>query len=75
VSFTDEGAKKMAKLTRENPGKLLAILVDGKVVSAPRIVAETSQRARITGRFTMEEATRIQQALRGKRPQEEPRKR
>ena len=72
VDFTKEGAEKMARLTRENQNKLLAILVDGKAISAPRILAEISTRAQITGRFTVEEATRIQQALLGRRPEEGP---
>ena len=34
ITFTEEGAKKMAKLTAEHQNKPLAILVDGKVIGA-----------------------------------------
>ena len=37
IKFTNEGKEKFAKVTEENVGKLLAIYVDDKVVSTPRI--------------------------------------
>ena len=59
LSFTKDGAKKMAKMTGDNINKSLAILVDGKVILAPRIKAQISERAIIDGRFTNEEAAKL----------------
>jgi protein-export membrane protein SecD len=57
LSFTDEGAKLFAKITKENIGKPLGIFLDGEMKSAPSIRQEiTSGSAEITGRFTPEEA-------------------
>ncbi len=67
VSFTAEGAEKMAKLTEENLGKPMVIMVDDKVLSAPRISGRISGgKAQISGHFTQEEAERIAKGIRGK---------
>ena len=65
ITFTDAGAKKMAKLTEEHLNKPLAILVDGKVVSAPMIISGLGNKARITGNFTQEEVNRIVRGITG----------
>lgn len=59
IIFNAEGAEKMAKATREYIGKQLAILIDGKVVSAPMVRDTIFDRAVISGSFTNEEAERI----------------
>jgi SecD/SecF fusion protein len=57
LEFNVEGAKKFAEITANNVGKRLAIVLDGKVQSAPRIKeAIPSGEAVITGRFTVEQA-------------------
>jgi len=57
MSFNDRGAKIFAKVTGENVNKRLAIVLDGKVYSAPVIQEKISGgRASITGHFTTEEA-------------------
>ncbi len=57
LEFTSEGADLFAKITRENIGKPLAIILDGAVLSQPIIQSEiTGGRAQITGQFTPEEA-------------------
>jgi len=57
INFTKIGAEKFAQLTRENVGKRLAIVLDGKVKSAPVIQEEIpSGNAQISGRFTQKEA-------------------
>ncbi len=57
LKFTPQGKKKFAQLTEENVGKLLAIVLDGKVMSAPQIHEPiTSGEAEITGDFSIEEA-------------------
>jgi preprotein translocase subunit SecD len=61
--LTEEGAIKLAKVSGENTGKKLAILVDGEVVSAPRVMAQISDRAEIHGNFTEQEARDLAAAL------------
>ncbi len=65
LKFNAEGAKKFAQITAENVGKRLAIVLDGKVQSAPRIrEAIPSGEAIITGHFTIEEAQDLSIILR-----------
>jgi preprotein translocase subunit SecD len=66
LSFTKDGGKKMAKMTGENTGKSLAILIDGKVIMAPRINDPISDRAMIDGRFTNEEAAKLIERINAK---------
>ncbi len=57
IEFNSKGASIFSEVTAENVGKRLAIVLDGKVHSAPRINEKIpSGRASITGRFTVEEA-------------------
>lgn len=65
VEFNPEGAKRFARLTSENVGRRLAIILDGKVQSAPVIREEIpSGQAVISGRFTVEEAKDLSLILR-----------
>jgi len=59
VSFSlkADGARRFETLTGENVGKRLAIVLDGRVQSAPTINARISDQGIITGHFTLEEAT------------------
>lgn len=60
MSFNDEGAKQFAKITTENVGKRLAIVLDGEVKSAPVIrQAITGGDAVIENIPTLEEANDI----------------
>ena len=67
VSFTLDrvGAKKFGKATTENVGKQLAIILDGKIISAPSIrepiVGGSGQ---ISGNFTFQSATDLALLLR-----------
>jgi hypothetical protein len=64
ITFTDAGAVKWARMTRENVGKSIAIVVDGKVVAAPRVMMEIKQgKCRISGDFDKEEAGHIKELL------------
>lgn len=57
IEFDDKGKELFAQITREHKGKLLAIVLDGKLLSAPVIQVEiTDGNAVITGGFTAEEA-------------------
>lgn len=53
VSFDDEGKQRFAEFTKNNIGEILYILLDGDVVSAPRINQEIPNgQATISGEFT-----------------------
>ena len=59
-----EAAEKFEKFTEENIGERLAIILDGKVVSAPVIRSKISDRGQITGNFTAQEARDLALILR-----------
>jgi hypothetical protein len=64
VSLTRFGARILGRITRENTGKKLAIVVKGKVVSAPIIRSVIAGgHAVITGNFTVAEAESIARSL------------
>ncbi|MDA7705552.1 protein translocase subunit SecD [Rickettsiales bacterium] len=55
--FNNAGTKKFAKITRENIGRLFAIVLDNKIITAPRINTVINQGSGvISGNFTIEEA-------------------
>ena len=57
LEFTYEGALLFAKITHDNVGKPLAVILDGSILSAPVIQSEiTGGKAQITGNFTPKEA-------------------
>jgi preprotein translocase subunit SecD len=56
MTFTPAGAKEFEKITSENVGKQLAIVLDGEVKSAPRIQAAIAGDAVIENIGTLEEA-------------------
>jgi preprotein translocase subunit SecD len=57
--FTEEGSQQFEKVTSENVGKQLAIVLDGEVRSAPRIRQAISGDAVIEGIETLDEAKDI----------------
>ncbi|WP_418833730.1 protein translocase subunit SecDF [Parabacteroides johnsonii] len=59
-----EDAKAWARLTKENIGKAVAIVLDDMVYSAPNVQVEiTGGRSQITGHFTPEEAKDLANVL------------
>jgi len=66
VSFTlsSEGGRKFGKVTSENIGRQLAIILDGRVQSAPRIDGRITTDGRITRSFTQEEVQNLSLILR-----------
>ncbi|MBX4200488.1 protein translocase subunit SecD [Candidatus Parcubacteria bacterium] len=57
IEFTKEGGDLFAKITKEHKGQVLAIVLDGAVLSAPVIQDEISNgKAQITGNFTPDTA-------------------
>jgi preprotein translocase subunit SecD len=69
ISFDGEGAKIFDRITGDNVGKQLAIVLDGVVHSAPRIQDRISGgNAEITGNFTHDEASKLAIVLRESLP-------
>jgi SecD/SecF fusion protein len=66
VSFqmTPKGAEELNKFTTANTRKNMAIVLDGKVQSAPTINEPLSQSAQISGSFTLEQANDLSLVLR-----------
>lgn len=63
--FNIKGAQAFAKVTTENVGKPFAIILDNKIVSAPRIISPITQgQGQISGNFTVEAANRLAILLR-----------
>ncbi|MGH6786645.1 MAG: protein translocase subunit SecD [Novosphingobium sp.] len=65
IQFDQQGGAKFAKLTTDNVGKPFAIILDGKVISAPNINEPIiGGSAQISGSFTIESANQLAIALR-----------
>ncbi len=64
MSMNAEGAKQWARLTKENIGRSIAIVLDNQVYSAPTVNSEiTGGRSSISGNFTPEEAKDLANVL------------
>ena len=70
MTMNAEGANIWARLTKENIGKQVAIVLDGTVYSYPTVQSEISGgQSSITGHFTVDEATDLTNVLKsGKLP-------
>lgn len=66
VAFTlsPDGARRFERVTSENIGKPLAIVLDGRIQSAPTIQDRISDSGIIHGRFTIQEAEDLALVLR-----------
>jgi preprotein translocase subunit SecD len=63
-SLTPEGAPKFGALTGSNVGRQLAIVLDNKVVSAPKINSQITESGVIEGSFTNQQASDLSLVLR-----------
>ena len=70
MTMNAEGANKWARITKDNIGKQVAIVLDGLVYSYPTVQTEiTGGSSQISGNFTVEEATDLTNVLKsGKLP-------
>ncbi len=70
MTMNAEGANVWARLTKENIGRQVAIVLDGTVYSYPTVQTEiTGGSSAITGNFTIDEATDLTNVLKsGKLP-------
>ena len=65
IVFDQQGGAKFAKLTQENVGRPFAIILDGKVLSAPNINEPIlGGRAQISGSFNVKSANQLAISLR-----------
>jgi preprotein translocase subunit SecD len=62
--FNIRGAQRFGQATSENVGRLLAIVLDNQVISAPRILSPISGSGQISGRFTVQAANDLAVLLR-----------
>lgn len=61
LTFSGEGSKKFADITKRNVGKIVAIALDNMVIEAPRVNEPIyGGNAVITGQFTTEQAKALQ---------------
>ncbi len=68
LEFDKEGARQFDEATAANVGRQIAIVLDGKVISAPVVQERISGgNAQISGSFTTAEAQRLAIMLRGER--------
>jgi protein-export membrane protein SecD len=64
IEFNNEGSKMFEELTEANIGKILAIYIDGILISAPTVQERISQgKAQISGNFTNNEAKELARNL------------
>jgi preprotein translocase subunit SecD len=60
ITFTEKGQQEFAEVTRQNIGKRLAIVIDGRLCSAPRIMTEIpGGKAIVSGNFSATEAEQL----------------
>jgi len=62
-SFNDEGAERFYELTSKNINRQLAIVLDGEVISAPRVESAIRNSGSITGTFSGSEAKQLSYLL------------
>lgn len=64
ISMSEEGAENWARMTRENIGRNIAIVIEGKVVAAPVVKSEIKHgKCMISGDFSKEEVTEMKALL------------
>ncbi len=61
--FNSDGGAAMFQLSSKNIGERMAIILDGKLISAPTLQSAINSNGQITGDFTQEEAATIANAL------------
>lgn len=62
--MNSEGAREMREVTGRNVGRQLAVIMDGKVQSAPNINSEIGKSGYITGSYSHDEAMKVAGLLR-----------
>jgi len=62
--LNSDGAQRFGVITEQNIGKLLAIILDKRIQSAPRLDGRITDQGQITGGFTVKEAEDLALKLR-----------
>ncbi|RZO60056.1 MAG: protein translocase subunit SecD [Limisphaerales bacterium] len=62
-TFNSEGGAAMGRLSGNNVGRSMAIILDGKLMSAPTLQEQITSNGQISGDFKMQEAATIANAL------------
>ena len=62
-TLTDDAGARFGKVTRDNMGKRLAIILDGELYTAPTINGAIDKNGQITGHFTDKEAQDLASVL------------
>lgn len=66
--MTEKGTDLWAQMTSDNVNRIIAICIDGKVISAPRVInAITGGSTQISGNFTVQEAEELASGIRAGR--------
>jgi preprotein translocase subunit SecD len=64
LQLTQDGAIKLARLSKAHIGEMVALMIDGRVMSAPQIMDEIiGGQAMMVGDFTSEEAKSIAECI------------
>lgn len=63
VDVTDEAAKRVQDFSKQNVGRTMAFLVDGKVHRTPRILDPITGKGFLIGRFEQADAERLATAI------------
>ncbi|MFN8482742.1 MAG: protein translocase subunit SecD [Anaerolineae bacterium] len=58
-ALTSDGSRRFLDYTSKNVGKFLAIVLDGEVISSPRVNSAISDSGQITGNFSRESANSL----------------
>lgn len=66
--MTEKGTDLWAQITSDNVNRIIAMCIDGKVISAPRVInAITGGSTQISGNFTVQEAEELASGIRAGR--------
>ncbi len=69
VTFSPDGAKRLATISKANIGKPVKIELDGKLLAEPTVQGEITEGiAQISGNFSIAEADTLALAISGKPP-------
>jgi preprotein translocase subunit SecD len=66
-TLTKDGAKKLENVTQNHMNKPLALLVNGKVIAAPRVRGVVGEKAVFEGNLSKDEAEKIAGAIKVKK--------
>ncbi len=63
LDMNDAGAKRVQAFSRQNVGRTMALLLDGKVRSTPKIMGQLTGRGLQIGTFDQADAERLAKAI------------